>query len=98
MAGLVEDPREVRGKKGIALGPTANQISIRQVLANFGAAFATIANAVENGEFALWVGSGMFRFAPNRSNLIGRAFEKPEEPHAGGGETGSRVANARTAN
>jgi hypothetical protein len=59
----------------VALVPTANEISVREVLAKFEAAFATDANSVENGEFALWVGSGISRQAPNLGNLIERAFD-----------------------
>jgi hypothetical protein len=66
----------VRGRsKGVVLVPTANEISVREVLAKFEAEFASVANAVENGEFALWVGSGISRQAPNLGNLIERAFD-----------------------
>lgn len=34
-----------------------------------------MAHAVENGEFALWVGSGISRQAPNLGSLIERAFD-----------------------
>jgi hypothetical protein len=54
--------------------PTANEISVAQVLSKFEAEFASVANAVANGEFALWVGSGISRQAPNLGNLIERAF------------------------
>lgn len=57
------------------LVPTATQISVREVLAKFEADFAPVARAVENGEFALWVGSGISRRAPNLGDLIARAFE-----------------------
>lgn len=63
----------------MALAPTANQITIREVLAKFEAEFATVANAVENGEFALWVGSGISRQAPNLGDLIERAFDYVRE-------------------
>ncbi len=59
----------------MALGPTANQISVREVLAKFSAEFASMARAVENGEFALWVGSGISQQAPNLGNLIEQAFD-----------------------
>jgi hypothetical protein len=59
----------------VALVPTANEISVRQALAKFEAEFASMAKAVENGEFALWVGSGISRRAPNLGNLIERAFD-----------------------
>ena len=59
-----------QGEEGVALAPTANEISVREVLAKFETEFALVANAVENGEFALWVGSGISREAPNLGNLI----------------------------
>lgn len=59
----------------MALVPTASQIIVLEVLAKFGAEFEAVANAVENGEFALWVGSGISRRAPNLGNLIERAFD-----------------------
>ena len=62
-------------KESVALAPTANEISVREVLSKFEADFASLANAVENGEFALWVGSGISRQAPNLGNLIERAFD-----------------------
>ena len=58
-----------------ALARTADQISVREVLAKFEAEFATVAQAVENGEFALWVGSGISRNAPDLGELIERALE-----------------------
>lgn len=54
--------------------PTASEISVAQVLSKFEAEFALIADAVANGEFALWVGSGISRQAPSLGNLIERAF------------------------
>ena len=59
----------------MALVPNADQISVREVLAKFEAEFATVARAVENGEFALWVGSGISRNAPNLGKLIERALD-----------------------
>jgi hypothetical protein len=59
----------------VARAPTANQISVRDVLAKFNAEFAQMAHAVENGEFALWVGSGISQQAPNLGDLIERAFD-----------------------
>ncbi|MBN9149724.1 SIR2 family protein [Nitrobacter sp.] len=59
----------------MALAPTANQISVREVLRKLNAEFAPMAHAVENGEFALWVGSGISRQAPNLGSLIERAFD-----------------------
>lgn len=59
----------------MALAPITNDTSAREVLAMFEAEFAAVANAVENGEFALWVGSGVSRQAPSLGNLIERAFD-----------------------
>lgn len=59
----------------MALAPTANQISVREVLDKFEADFAPVAQAIENGEFALWVGSGISRQAPSLGALIERAFD-----------------------
>lgn len=59
----------------MALIPTANDIAVREVLAKFEAEFASVATAIENGEFALWVGSGISRLAPNLGDLIERAFD-----------------------
>lgn len=59
----------------MAMAPTANEITVREVLSKFEADFAIVALAVENGEFALWVGSGISRQAPNLGNLIERAFD-----------------------
>ncbi len=58
-----------------ALGPTADEISVRQVLGKFEAEFATVARAVQNREFALWTGSGVSRNAPDLGDLIARALE-----------------------
>jgi len=55
--------------------PDATNISVREVLAKFDTEFASVARAAENGEFALWVGSGISRQAPNLGDLIERAFE-----------------------
>ncbi len=59
----------------MALAPTANQISVREVLDKFDAEFALVAEAIENGEFALWVGSGISRQAPSLGALIERAVD-----------------------
>jgi len=45
------------------------------VLSKFEADFAPFATAVESGEFALWVGSGISRQAPDLGRLIERAFD-----------------------
>lgn len=49
--------------------------SVRDVLERFDTDFSAVAAAVENGEFALWVGSGISRGAPNLGGLIERALE-----------------------
>ena len=54
---------------------TADQISVREVLTKYEEEFAAMARAVENGEFALWVGSGISRNAPNLGDLIERALD-----------------------
>lgn len=59
----------------MAANPTAHQITVREVLEKFTNEFASVANAVENGEFALWVGSGISSKAPNLGNLIERAVD-----------------------
>lgn len=59
----------------MVLARTANEITVREVLTKFEAEFAPVADGVENGEFALWVGSGISRQAPNLGNLIERAFD-----------------------
>lgn len=59
----------------MALAPTATQITVREVLAKLDAEFDAVARAIENGEFALWVGSGISRRAPNLGKLIDRAME-----------------------
>jgi hypothetical protein len=55
--------------------PTATTITVVEVLDKFEIEFAVVAEAIENGEFALWVGSGISRQAPNLGNLIEKAFE-----------------------
>ena len=57
------------------MAPDATNISVREVLAKFDTDFAPVAQAAENGEFALWVGSGISQQAPNLGDLIERAFE-----------------------
>lgn len=59
----------------MAAGPGADEISIREVLAKCEVEFAAFASAVENAEFALWVGSGISRNAPSLGDLIERALE-----------------------
>jgi hypothetical protein len=55
--------------------PTAHTITVREVLGKLEAEYAVVADAVENGEYALWVGSGISRLAPDLGQLIERAFE-----------------------
>ena len=55
--------------------PNADEISVRQVLDKLEAEFATVARAVQNGEFALWTGSGISRNAPDLGDLITRTLE-----------------------
>ena len=59
--------------------PTASEITVKDVLSKLDAEFAEVADAIENGEFALWVGSGISRQAPNLGNLIERAFDYVRE-------------------
>jgi len=59
----------------MALAPCANTISVRQVLERLEADFSPMAAAVQEGEFALWVGSGISRKAPSLGDLIESAFE-----------------------
>jgi hypothetical protein len=54
---------------------TANEVTVREVLSKLEAEFSVVADAIENGEFALWVGSGISRQAPNLGNLIEGAFD-----------------------
>ncbi|WP_168992255.1 hypothetical protein [Mesorhizobium norvegicum] len=53
--------------------PTASEISVREVLEKLDGPFAKVAEAVASGEFALWIGSGISRKAPNLGNLIDSA-------------------------
>ena len=55
--------------------PTASQKTVREVLAEFDGSFAVVARAIEDGGFALWVGSGISRQAPNLGDLIEKAFD-----------------------
>lgn len=57
------------------MSPDATHISVHEVLTKFEAEFASVAQAAENGEFALWVGSGISRQAPNLGNLIEVAID-----------------------
>jgi hypothetical protein len=53
----------------------AEQISVRDVLASLESEFSSIAAALANGEFALWLGSGISGNAPSLGRLIERAVE-----------------------
>jgi hypothetical protein len=55
--------------------PTATSITVLETLHKLDGEFAAMATAVENGEFALWVGSGISRRAPSLGGLIVRAIE-----------------------
>lgn len=56
-------------------GSPAVTMSMLDVLRKLDGEFAEVAAAFENGEFALWVGSGISRGAPNLGKLIERAME-----------------------
>ncbi|MCG5235311.1 SIR2 family protein [Xanthobacter oligotrophicus] len=56
-------------------GGAAVTMSMLEVLKKLDVDFADVAKAVENGEFALWVGSGISRNAPSLGGLIERAME-----------------------
>jgi hypothetical protein len=53
----------------------AEQISVRDVLASLESEFSSITAAIANGEFALWLGSGISAKAPSLGGLIERAVE-----------------------
>jgi hypothetical protein len=55
--------------------PTATSITVLETLEKLDNEFGAVASATENGEFALWVGSGISRKAPNLGDLIIRAIE-----------------------
>jgi len=59
----------------MAAAPSATGIKVLEVLEKLDGDFAPMALAVENGEFALWVGSGISRRAPDLGALIARAIE-----------------------
>ena len=59
----------------IAIAPTATSISVLETLGKLDGDFSAVATALENGEFALWVGSGISRQAPSLGGLIARAVE-----------------------
>jgi hypothetical protein len=55
--------------------PTAGEITVHEVLDKLDGDFARVAGAVANGEFALWIGSGISRKAPSLGGLIDLAIE-----------------------
>lgn len=55
--------------------PTATTITVAETLSKLNGEFEAVAQAVETGEFALWVGSGISRHAPDLGALISRALE-----------------------
>lgn len=59
----------------MGLAPSATNITVREVLDKLDGQQAAMAKAVENGEFALWVGSGISRKAPSLGDLIAAAVE-----------------------
>jgi len=60
----------------MALVPTATDITVREVLEKLDGDFAAMARAVQNGEYALWIGSGISRKAPSLGGIIARAIER----------------------
>jgi hypothetical protein len=54
---------------------TATSITVLETLRKLDDEFTAVATAIENGEFALWVGSGISRKVPNLGGLISRALE-----------------------
>lgn len=55
--------------------PTATSVSVLETLHKLDGEFGAMAIAIENGEFALWVGSGISRKAPSLGGIIVRAIE-----------------------
>jgi SIR2-like domain len=53
----------------------ATNATVLEVLGKLDGAFAGMAKAFGNAEFALWVGSGISRRAPSLGGIIGRALE-----------------------
>lgn len=54
---------------------TAHDITVTEVLERFEQDFAAFSKAVENGEFAFWIGSGISRNAPSLGGLLIKAAE-----------------------
>ena len=59
----------------MASEPDATAITVKQALSLLRDDFAPMACALENGEFALWIGSGLSRSAPSLGHLLDRAIE-----------------------
>lgn len=59
----------------IVAPPNATTISVLETLHKLDGDFGAMAAAFENGEFALWVGSGISRQAPSLGDLVTRAIE-----------------------
>lgn len=55
--------------------PDATKITVLETLQKFDHEFEAMANAFGNGEFALWVGSGISRKAPSLGDLVTRAVD-----------------------
>ncbi len=55
--------------------PTATSVTVLETLHKLDGEFHSMASAVENGEFGLWVGSGISRNAPNLGDIVARAIE-----------------------
>ena len=55
--------------------PTATSVSVLETLHKLDGEFGAMAIAIENGEFAFWVGSGISRKAPSLGGIIIRAIE-----------------------
>jgi hypothetical protein len=55
--------------------PTADDITVREALDKLDGEFSRVAEAVANGEFALWIGSGISRKAPSLGGLIDLAID-----------------------
>jgi hypothetical protein len=55
--------------------PNATDITVLEMLHQLDGDLSAVATAIENGEFALWIGSGISRQAPNLGGLIARALE-----------------------
>ncbi|RWI36073.1 SIR2 family protein [Mesorhizobium sp.] len=55
--------------------PTASSITVLDTLQKLDGDFRAMAIAIEDGEFALWVGSGISRKAPSLGGIVTRAME-----------------------